>query len=56
MASAQGTTHIDCETRNAFNELLVMEQLSRMPVAGVLRVLKTIPVQVIAAALAERRG
>lgn len=43
--------HFDRETRNAFNELLVMDQISAMPVAAVLRVLKTIPAPVLEAAL-----
>ena len=45
------TIHIDRETRNAFNELLIMEQLSRLPVGGLLRVLQTIPQAVLEVAL-----
>ncbi len=50
MSTAARTPHIDRETRNAFNELLLMEQLSALPVGGLLRVLQTIPVAVLAAA------
>lgn len=46
---------IDRETRCAFNELALMEQLSQLPVGGVLRVLKTIPAAVLEAALADLR-
>ena len=51
MSTAARLPHIDRETHNAFNELLVMEQLSKLPVGGVLRVLQTIPVAVLEAAL-----
>jgi len=42
---------IDRETRNAFNELALMDQLSRLPVGGLLRVLQTIPLPVLEAAV-----
>lgn len=42
---------LDRETRNAFNELLLMEELSQLPVSGLLRVLKSIPEAVLEAAL-----
>ena len=44
---------IDRETRNAFNELVLMQALSAMPVGGLLRVLKTIPSAVLEAAVAD---
>lgn len=44
-------TGIDRETRNAFNELLLMQALSQLPVGGLLRVLKTIPGPVLEEAL-----
>lgn len=42
---------IDHETRNAFNELLVMDGLSQLPVGAILRVLQTLPVPVLAVAV-----
>lgn len=45
------TLRLDRETRNAFNELLVMDGLSALPVGGLLRVLQTIPAPVLEAAL-----
>ena len=51
MSTASRLLHIDRETRNAFNELLLMEQLSALPVGSMLRVLQTIPVAVLEAAL-----
>jgi len=51
MSTAASLPHIDRETRNAFNELLAMEQLSKLPVGGLLRVLQTIPVTVLEAAV-----
>ena len=51
MPSAAPLPHIDRETRNAFNELLVMDQMSRMPVAAILRVLQTLPAPVLQIAL-----
>ena len=53
MLSATGPHRIDRETRNAFNELLLMDELSRLPVSGLLRVLQTIPPQVLQAAVSE---
>lgn len=50
MSAASRLLHIDRETRNAFNELLLMEQLSALPVGSLLRVLQTIPYAVLAAA------
>ena len=50
METACPPLHIDRETRNAFNELLLMEQLSALPVGSLLRVLQTIPSAVLAAA------
>jgi hypothetical protein len=50
MSTASRLLHIDRETRNAFNELLLMEQLSALPVGSLLRVLQTIPSAVLAAA------
>jgi hypothetical protein len=50
MSTASRLLHIDRETRNAFNELLLMEQLSALPVGSVLRVLQTRPSAVLAAA------
>ena len=51
MSSVARQHHFDRETRNAFNELLVMEQLSKLPVGAVLRVLQTIPLPVLEVAL-----
>lgn len=51
MTPVAATAHIDRETRNAFNELLLMDGLSKLPAGGLLRVLQTIPVQVLEAAL-----
>lgn len=51
MPAAACHRHIDRETRNAFNELLMMDQLAQLPVGSVLRVLQTIPVPVLEAAL-----
>ena len=45
--------HIDRETQNAFNELLLMDELANLPVGGLLRVLKTIPAAVLEVALSE---
>ena len=42
---------IDFATRTAFAELVLMDQLSRLPVGSLLRVLKTIPDPVLEAAL-----
>lgn len=53
MSTAVSLPHIDRETRNAFNELLAMEQLSKLPVGGLLRVLQTIPVAVLEVAVSE---
>ena len=50
MSTASRLLHIDRETRNAFNELLLMEQLSALPVGSLLRVLQTKPPAVLAAA------
>ena len=50
MSTSSRLLHIDRETRNAFNELLLMEQLSALPVGSLLRVLQTIPPAVLAAA------
>jgi hypothetical protein len=50
MSTASRLLHIDRETRNAFNELLLMEQLSTLPVGSLLRVLQTIPSAVLEAA------
>ncbi len=55
MSSNAPQPRIDRETRNAFNELVLMEALSAMPVGGLLRVLKTIPSAVLEAAVAERQ-
>ena len=44
---------IDRETHNAFNELLLIDGLSSLPIGGLLRVLKTIPATVLEAALSE---
>lgn len=43
--------HIDRETQNAFNELLLIDGLSTLPVGSLLRVLQTIPAPVLQAAL-----
>ena len=51
MTTVASTAHISRETRNAFNELLLMDGLSKLPAGGLLRVLQTIPVQVLEAAL-----
>jgi len=51
MSATTRHAHFDRETRNAFNELLVMDQMSRMPVASILRLLQTIPAPVLEAAL-----
>ena len=51
MSITARTPGIDRETQNAFNELLLMDQLSQLPVGGLLRVLQTIPPQVLQAAL-----
>lgn len=53
MSAASRLLHIDRETRNAFNELLLMEQLSALPVGSLLRILQTIPPVVLAAARDE---
>ena len=55
MSTATSTAHIDRETRNAFNELVLMDALSAMPVGGLLRVLKTIPSAVLEAAVADQQ-
>ena len=51
MSTASRLLHIDRETRNAFNELLMMEQLSALPVGSLLRILQTIPVAVLEVAV-----
>jgi hypothetical protein len=51
MPAAAHPGHFDRETRNAFNELLLMDQLSKLPVSGLLRVLQTIPAPVLEAAV-----
>jgi len=56
MSSAAPQPRIDRETRNAFNELVLMEALSAMPVGGLLRVLKTIPQPVLEAAVADKQS
>ena len=53
MSTAARTDLMDRETRNAFNELVLMQALSTMPVGGLLRVLKTIPPAVLKAAALE---
>ena len=53
MTTVAATAHIDRETRNAFNELLLMDGLSKLPAGRLLRVLQTIPVQVLEVAISE---
>jgi hypothetical protein len=56
MSTGYRPAHIDWETRNAFNELLAMDRLSALPVASLLRVLKTLPQPLLEAALAKREN
>ena len=51
MSPSPQSTHIDRETRNAFNELLVIDRLSALPTASLLRVLKTLPAPLLEAAI-----
>lgn len=44
-------THIDRQTRNAFNELLALEQLAALPAEGLMRVLRSLPPPLLTAAL-----
>lgn len=53
MSSATPSIRLDRETRNAFNELVLMDELARLPVGGLLRVLQTIPGPVLEVALSE---
>jgi hypothetical protein len=50
------SSHLDRETRNAFNELLALDRLAALPVSGLLRVLKSLPPQLLKAALEELRN
>lgn len=43
--------HIDRETRNAFNELLALEQLAALPAEGLMRVLRSLPPSLLTTAL-----
>ena len=53
MSASAHLHRIDRETQSAFNELLLIEELSRLPVGSLLRVLKTIPAGVLEVALSE---
>lgn len=51
MSTTARPPHIDRETQSAFNELLLIDELSTLPVGSLLRILQTIPGPVLEAAL-----
>ncbi|MFO1133077.1 MAG: hypothetical protein U1E16_13825 [Hyphomicrobiales bacterium] len=53
MSPTPFTSHLDLEIRNAFNELLALDRLAALPVAGLLRVLKSLPPPLLKAALKD---